>query len=316
VGFLHFENSILKKDLLNRYSLEGKRIRGGIIYLESAWQEALARIEKGGELPFLVKMILGELTAAALLLRSQIKLDGELSLQLHGGGALRFAVVEVGVDYNFRAALGLDSSLPIQNAVPDDLVNSEGRLDVTIKNGKGADFAAPYQGIISLNEASFRSKLFLSSLVEQYMTESEQIPTQVKLEANSLQIGGLLVQSIPDDKMSDYDTFDGLHSLDLQLNKGALLNENPESILKRLYPTFSVRMYDTAQPFYACKCSKERVEQMLVLLGTAELKALREERGNVETRCEFCNRTYFYSGEELERLIVLSALSTAKSRAH
>jgi molecular chaperone Hsp33 len=306
----------LKKDWLNRYSLEGKPIRGGIICLESAWQEALVRIEKDDKLPYLVKTMLGELTAAAILLRSQIKLEGELSLQLNGGGALRFAVVEVGVEYNFRVALGLDRSLLTQRVVLEDLVNREGRLAVTLKGGKGSNFSTPYQGIISLTDADFRNLSFLSSLIEHYMKESEQIRTRVKLEANSLQIGGLLVQSMPDGTMPDYPTFDEARLVDLSLDRGGLLDQDPQSILTRLYPDTTVRMYPSSTPFYECKCSEERVEQMLVALGAEELKTLRVEREGAEITCEFCNRVYLYGGEELERLIALSVLTKDQSRAH
>ena len=306
----------MKKDWLNRYSLEGEPIRGGIIHLESAWQEALARIEKDDKLPYLVKTMLGELTAAAILLRSQIKLEGELSLQLNGGGALRFAVVEVGVEYNFRVALGLDRSLLTQSVALEDLVNREGRLAVTLKGDKGSSFATPYQGIISLNEANFGSFSFLSSLIENYMKESEQISTLLRLEANSLQIDGLLVQSMPDDTMRDRLSFDEVPSIDLMLGKGGLLDGDSKSILTRLYPNTSVRMYPSLSPFYACKCNQERVEQTLISLGSEELKILQVERGSVEITCEFCSRRYLYTGEKLERLIALSAPITDKSRAH
>ena len=44
--------------------------------------------------------------------------------------------------------------------------------------------------------------------------------------------------------------------------------------------------------FFRCRCSRERVENMLRALGQAEVDSIIDEFGQVEVRCEFCGRSY------------------------
>ena len=54
---------------------------------------------------------------------------------------------------------------------------------------------------------------------------------------------------------------------------------------------------------YRCTCSRERVSRALISMGRAELEALIQEQGQAELTCQFCDRVYHYSKEELEELL-------------
>jgi molecular chaperone Hsp33 len=51
-------------------------------------------------------------------------------------------------------------------------------------------------------------------------------------------------------------------------------------------------MFETAPAFFRCRCSRERVENMLRALGQDEVESVIREFGQVEVRCEFCSRAY------------------------
>ena len=54
---------------------------------------------------------------------------------------------------------------------------------------------------------------------------------------------------------------------------------------------------------YRCYCSRERVTRALISMGREELRSLIEEQGRAELTCQFCDKVYDYSREELEELL-------------
>ena len=56
-------------------------------------------------------------------------------------------------------------------------------------------------------------------------------------------------------------------------------------------------------PVYECDCSKERFERGLISLGKKELKNIISQDENAEIVCQFCNKKYNFSKEELEKII-------------
>ena len=61
-------------------------------------------------------------------------------------------------------------------------------------------------------------------------------------------------------------------------------------ILRRLFAEDDVRLFESAPVFFRCRCSRERVIGMLRSLGAEEIRSVLAEQGEVEVRCDFCNR--------------------------
>ena len=92
---------------LHKFIFEGLPVRGAIVRLTDSWQEVLSRrtLHEGNEVgagkyPEIVQNLLGEMTAAAVLMQSNIKFNGSLILQVMGGekkdmSPVKLAVVEV-----------------------------------------------------------------------------------------------------------------------------------------------------------------------------------------------------------------------------
>ena len=53
---------------------------------------------------------------------------------------------------------------------------------------------------------------------------------------------------------------------------------------------------------YKCTCTKDRIERGIISLGKTEISKIIEEDGKLEAKCQFCNRKYEFSKEELEAL--------------
>jgi molecular chaperone Hsp33 len=77
----------------------------------------------------------------------------------------------------------------------------------------------------------------------------------------------------------------------------------PEDILALLLKGFSLKIHERRPLHYACDCSRERLNDILLALGQEELQRLLEEQGGAEARCAFCSRTYRFSREEVAELL-------------
>ena len=73
-------------------------------------------------------------------------------------------------------------------------------------------------------------------------------------------------------------------------------------ILHRLFNEDDLRLYEPSPVYFRCRCSRERVSGMLQGLGAAETRSVLAERGEVEVRCDFCNRAYVFDAVDVEQL--------------
>jgi molecular chaperone Hsp33 len=73
-------------------------------------------------------------------------------------------------------------------------------------------------------------------------------------------------------------------------------------LLRRLFSEDDVRMFQSAPLFFRCRCSRERVANMLRSLGREEVESVLAEFGQVEVRCEFCSRAYRFDAVDATAL--------------
>jgi molecular chaperone Hsp33 len=78
-------------------------------------------------------------------------------------------------------------------------------------------------------------------------------------------------------------------------------------LLRRLFAEDDVRMFQSAPVFFRCRCSRERVGNMLRALGREEVDSVLEEFGQVEVRCEFCSRSYRFDVVDATALFAAGA---------
>ena len=79
--------------------------------------------------------------------------------------------------------------------------------------------------------------------------------------------------------------------------------EATDRVLREVLSGFDLEVLDTAPVEYRCYCSRERVSRALVSMGQGELRALIQEQGEAELTCQFCDKVYHFSREELEGLL-------------
>ena len=142
-----------------------------------------------------------------------------------------------------------------------------------------------------------------------YFAKSEQTPTVVALgvlvnKDGVKSAGGYLITLMPDDGEDEIEKIEqalkNSDSISKMLSDGKELVEIAEEVTgdKNL-------MYfeDDNVPKYECNCSKEKIEKSLISLGEKELNDIIEKDKKAELICHFCNKKYFFTEQELKKLV-------------
>ena len=298
---------------LHKFLFDGLPVRGMLVQLTDVWQEVLKRREANletGAYPEPVRHLLGEMTAAAVLMQSNIKFNGALVMQIFGDGPLKLAVVEVQPDLSLRATAKVVGDLEEASTLSDMVnVNNEGRCAITLDPKTKLPGQQPYQGVVPLFDDQ-RNKLDkFSDVLQHYMLQSEQLDTTLVLAANDSTAAGLLIQRLPikgegnlaakasmedEDEIGRNEDYNRIAILAASLTRDELLNLDAETILRRLFWEESLVRFEPLMPSFSCSCSRERVSNMIRGLGVAEAESILAERGEIEVGCDFCGKQYRY----------------------
>ena len=317
---------------LHKFIFDGLPVRGAIVRLTDSWQEILQRRagnKDTGAYPEAVSTLLGEMTAAGVLMQSNIKFNGALVFQVMGDGPVKLAVAEVQSDLSLRATASLvgEASLPLRSQLAPlaELVNAHGagRCAVTLDPKDRQPGQNPYQGVVPLNDGAGGRFERLSDALQFYMMQSEQLDTVMVLAANDQIAAGLMLQRMPvkgeanlaaatESGQAEHDAqglneeYNRIATLASSLTQQELLTLDVETILRRLFWEEKLLRFapqaDEQAPRFACTCSRDRVAAMLTSLGEEEVDSIVAERGKIEVGCDFCGQQYQFDAIDAARL--------------
>ncbi len=191
----------------------------------------------------------------------------------------------------------------------------DGKLDVALAVGwfgeltvvRDMGLREPYVG---------RSPLVSGEIAEDfahYFTVSEQQPSLVYLgvrvdieTGRALAASGVLVQTLPGCPEEDTEKLmqkaDAISALTARIEKGETL----ENALAAIFEDCDMETLQSYQPEFRCDCSRERLERVLLSLGTEELADMLEKERGAQLTCHFCNTAYDFDENDLRQLIAES----------
>lgn len=324
---------------LHKFLFDGLPVRGMIVRLTDAWQDILARRAantQSGSYPESVSHLLGEMAAASVLMQGNIKFNGALVLQIMGDGPLKLAVVEVQPDFSLRATATLTGDIANDASLSQMVnVNKLGRCAITLDPLDRLPGQQPYQGVVPLFDDHHQPIEHIAEVLEHYMLQSEQLDTVLVLAADTQVAAGLLIQRLPvegEGNLAGHDSeareaelgrsedFNRIAILTKSLKRDELLNLDVDTILRRLYweeplVRFEPLAGETA-PHFACRCSRERVSQMIRSLGVEEADSIIAEQGQIEVACEFCGQQYRFDPIDAAGIFTRLATDAPGSALH
>lgn len=246
---------------------------------------------------------LGRTLTATAIMGSQLKVDdGSVTVQVKGNGPLGAIVCVGDADGYVRGYL--------QNPSADLPLRPDGKLAVGAGVGRGylmvikdIGLKDPITGTVALVNGEIAEDL------TRYFAESEQIPSACALgvlvdtDCTVKCAGGWLVQLMPGVKDADIDRLEAnlarIEPMTTMLDKGMSLEEIVQAVLDG----FAVDFLQTDEIGYRCACSREKVERALISMGKTELGKMADEQENSEVTCQFCDKIYTFSREELRELL-------------
>ena len=304
---------------------DGAPVRGEIVSISTAWQSVLERRDD----PPVIRHILGDFVAAATLLSASLKFDGTLIIQAQSKGPISLLVVECSSNLTMRATvkLSVESSEIDPNATLADLLDADnsGRLVITLDPSDRQPGQPPYQGIVALQQDHEGVAIPVKNAAEAimlYMRHSEQLETRIWLASNEHVVGGLLLQRLPNsgghvhlDPQAAAEGWSRIQALGETITNDELLQLSPETTLRRLFLNESseagVRAFPTRPVQFACRCSRQKVADVLRMLGEEEVNGILAEQGAVETGCEFCGKSYRFDAVDCIQVFKTDLLTDA-----
>ena len=235
------------------------------------------------------------------------ELSDSLTIQIKGNGPVGNIVSICDLENLKMASI----KLYLDNPKVELPINANGKIDVGSAVGKNG-----YINVIRENEITKGKYNGLIPLVSgeiaedfaEYFAKSEQKPSAVSLgvlvnKDGVKRAGGYIINPLPncDEEIISKieESLKNAKPISEMLDKGLTLVE----IAKKITGDENIEVLeDDLDVQYKCTCTKDRIERGIISLGKTEISKIIEEDGKLEAKCQFCNRKYEFSKEELEAL--------------
>ena len=281
------------KDAVVPFVFESLPVRGALVQLESAWQ----RMQLGHDYADPVVEVLGHSAAATALIAQSLKFDGTITFQISSDGPLRMLVMQATDDLDLR---GMASARDVTSDTSFADLVAGARCAVTVDSGA---MESPYQGIVEISPES------LATSLENYFARSVQVPSHVHLAHDRVLCGGILLQLMPEKSAMPEDDWRRLGFLAKTLCPQDLADGASHELLHKIFAEDDVRVFKPRQARFRCRCTQQKVEEVLRLLGEEETRAACEEQGKVEVTCEYCGRLRIFDAVDVTRVFTEQAVS-------
>jgi molecular chaperone Hsp33 len=302
--------AIANDDVVVVFRTKASNIRGRLVRLGPA----LDAIITPHEMPDLASHSLSEAVALAALCGSALPPGGNLNLQTSSDGAVSILVADYAGSGRVRGYARYDAAklaeVGRQQLQPNHFLGGvlgDGHLAITLDTGPGEE---RYQGVFAFEGAP------LNATVAAYFEQREALPTLIRLAVARhfvggrqpsrelrwhWRAGGLMLQSVAQDLPERQEEVDeDWHRISVLMATAEdheLLDPelSAQRLLLRLFHEEAVTVERVIPLSSFCRCSREKVENVLRAFGASELSDMRDETGQIVVTCEFCTARYIFS---------------------
>ena len=241
------------------------------------------------------------LCGASMLGELMKEADASLTIRVNGGGPAGSVIAVSDSEGNARGY--------VQNPQADLPTRADGKLDVGGLVGRSGMLTVsrdiglkePYVGSVELVSGEIAEDL------AQYMVESEQIPSAVGLgvlidtDKSVKAAGGFIVQLMPGAPENLIEKLE-TNILFMDQLTTVLSEDGVDAVISQVLFSLDPREAERHGVEYRCTCSRERVAEALRSVGEAELRSMAAEGRDAEVSCQFCDKVYRFTPEDLTGL--------------
>lgn len=249
-----------------------------------------------------VTAALGRLLTATSLMGNMLKgAKNTITVKIAGDGPVGSLIAVADAEGNVRGYA--------VNSVVDLPLKPNGKLDVSGAVGtngtlyviKDLGLKEPYNGFVPLASGE------IAEDITAYYAVSEQIPTVCALgvlvnpDLTVKKAGGYIIQLLPA-VMNDENIIGKLEENIRHIPPVTTMLEEGmdiEDIVRKALEGFETEVLYEQEVEYKCTCSRKRIEKAIKSLAKEELLSMAEEMEEAEVNCQFCNKKYVFSKEEL-----------------
>ena len=265
--------------------------------------DIVAEIERIHKTSAVVTAALGRTALGTSLIGFGLKGDGDtVTVRINGGGPVGGLTAVADSRGNVKAYAGENIvELPLKPNGKLDVGAAVGR-NGTITVVKDLGLKEPYVGQTELVSGE------IAEDITNYFATSEQIPTVCALgvlvnpDLTVKKAGGYILQLLPFAPEECIDVIERnistLPSVTTMLELGLAAEDIALKTLNGLEPS----VMDDFEVGYKCDCSRERTEKILMSLGKKDIESLAEDE-ITEVRCNFCDKVYHFTREEIMNLL-------------
>lgn len=284
---------------MNDYMIRATAAEGQIRAFAATTRDMVENAKNAHNTSPVATAALGRLMTAAAMMGADLKGEKELlTLRIEGSGPLGGLLVTANGHGDVKGyAFNPDVMLP---------PNAQGKLDVggsldlgVLSVIKDIGLKEPYVGQTQLVTGEIAEDLTY------YFATSEQVPSSVALgvlmnKDNTVrQAGGFIIQLLPgasDEIIDKLETkLSGISSITAILDAG----KTPEEILTDILGEFGLDISTKMPVQFHCDCERSRVEKAIISIGKKEIQDMIDEGKEIEVNCQFCNKHYKFSVDEL-----------------
>ena len=304
-------------DVVLAFEVKPLGVRGRLVRLGAIVDDILHR----HAYPPPVSALLAEAVGLTAMLGASLKFDGKFIFQTRTDGPVDMIVADYLAPGGVRgyARFDKDKVGRLGAATQAELVG-KGHLAMTVDQGPDME---RYQGIVPLDGTD------LTTAAHTYFTQSEQIPTRLRLAAGPLitrgrgaeswRAGAIMVQHLPrqggssplpvhsgdvprgsEDQPAEHDDWVKARLLLDTVEAHEMLDPtlSPQQLLYRLYHEDGVTVYPGMPLKRHCTCSRTSVAQMLQGFSSDDRAAMVDD-GEIEVTCEFCSTKYRFDPQSV-----------------
>lgn len=247
---------------------------------------------------------LGRLLTITSIMGYETKTDkGSITNQIKGNGPLGMLTAVAESNGNVKGYVAnpqVDIPLNKENGKLDvgTAVGKEGMLYIIKDIGMGK----PYSGMTPIVSGEIAEDF------TNYFATSEQTPSVIALgvlvDKNGIRAaGGYKLSLMPDATEEIIEKIEeSLKNIE-PISKMLDENKTLEEIAKTVTGDENIEVLEEIHPEYKCNCSKEKCEKGLIAIGKDELETIIKEEEKIEIVCNFCNKKYEFTREDLKKLI-------------
>lgn len=259
---------------------------------------------------------LGRVLTGAGLMAMLLKNDSEkLTVQFKGDGPAKQILATAYGDGRVKGYIANPNvDLPLRDDHHLDVGGSLGIGELTVIKDLG--LKEPYIGRIALVTGEIADDLTAYYFISEQQNSSVALGVKIDRDCSVLCSGGMIIQMMPGFEEASVDALEAMLDkmeplttiIERVMEKGVgkseegLVNDLMDDIFQDMPEAYALQKLETREMHWECDCCEERLEQVLMTIGTQDLKEIIEEDGQAELVCQFCEKKYFFDKAHLERI--------------